>query len=752
MKQNERSIFRDLNKDNFIHYPFKETVTSTPHKISLMIQVVLGGVELPNTKEFNVIKRQFAVETSQIFDRMNRLVRAFIECKAYDCDAIGTRIGLELARAMTSRSWEGKPSQLLQVAGIGPVMMRKLVSAEIRTVLDLAGKDAAHIERILSRNPPFGKKIVDALAMFPRLILDARITGHHPWKTPDTKNPTVHVEATMGFANTKGVPKWPENKNPGPFVTFVAETSGGNLAHFWRGALKKFSKEDGNTYKVQFEVQLSDHDEQIICHFACEEIVGTLVSRSLKHDLPWSAFAPKPPPSPVVGVKSDDDVKVAAKKEDDDDDIKDEDMLQVIQYVEHGSNKSKPKAKQEDEDEFPLVEELLEHEADPQTGNGNDDLSQREPVRLANGKWMCNHACATRGTKAGKPCAHRCCREGLDNPRKLGPKKPKMKRENNEDAANQAAPSTQQAGRSTSVKRQKLGESSKPKSSGSKPPGSNPPSKKQATLLPARPKPRMSFEEMGYNMDDVKCIDLSNGDDNKDGQQEDDIQYQYTSSTSHRDNSRHGSSKEGKTEPSGSTAHQNDVDQFSVDKQPEEDEYGSDVFEDMMFPETAKQVLGSQEENTVNSDVFKLGASNETLFPGISKSFSNTKADARSGEMSPNTRKMFRESSRLLDLPMSSSFTNNDGQETFSLVKTHTQPQQPTEQVFSPPPRLYSDDLPKMWDPEDDELAMAKSMTIAETAAQTEPMVVDTPNDEPEWLNEFESDFVDEFRGFVNFT
>ena len=48
-----------------------------------------------------------------------------------------------------------------------------------------------------------------------------------------------------------------------------------------------------------------------------------------------------------------------------------------------------------------------------------DGPQNNEPTRLPNGRWMCNHRCANGVlTSRGKPCLHRCCRDGLKNPAK----------------------------------------------------------------------------------------------------------------------------------------------------------------------------------------------------------------------------------------------------------------------------------------------------------------------------------------------
>jgi len=66
---------------------------------------------------------------------------------------------------------------LQQLAGIGPVIVRKLMNANIRTVEDLEATDAARIERTLSKNPPYGLNLLKQLKEFPRLAVAVKAIG-----------------------------------------------------------------------------------------------------------------------------------------------------------------------------------------------------------------------------------------------------------------------------------------------------------------------------------------------------------------------------------------------------------------------------------------------------------------------------------------------------------------------------------------------------------------------------------------------
>lgn len=420
-RTHERDVFRELNKSPFIAYPIKETVNTTAHKASLLVQAALGCVDMSNVPE--AVRRQINMDTGLLFERMHRLVRAVVECKASDLDGVTCRVALDLARSMTARTWEGKPMQLTQVPHIGPVFMRKFVASGITTVHGLVETGASNIERILSRNPPFGKKMADELAHFPCLTLEARIAIEAPRAFNPGKQPVARIDAVLGFSNTVGKPKW---RGKIPSVTFMAETTEGVLAHWWRGSLKKFKEENEHKFSLPFEVELSDVTEKIICHFACEDIVGTIVTKTLEHGLPVSAF-PSKESTPQLSRTSG---KSATPMMDDD--IRDDDLLEIT--TKKGRRQSEACLVIPEDSDGESQQPVMDRDRKSHI----DDLAQKrkaafsssqgsekentpwQPIQLPNGKFKCNHACADAGLKNGngKACAHRCCREGLDVPRK----------------------------------------------------------------------------------------------------------------------------------------------------------------------------------------------------------------------------------------------------------------------------------------------------------------------------------------------
>ncbi|KAK2627341.1 hypothetical protein QTJ16_003307 [Diplocarpon rosae] len=432
MKQNERPYLREFNKSPFIKYPIRESVTATPHKVSLLIQVQLGGIDDPTEKGFMSVKRQFGTDKNIIFERAQRLVRCVIDCKTYDNDSISTRHALDLARSLSAGFWEYSNLQLRQIHQIGPVATRKLVSKNVHSIEELAKMDTGSIERILSKNPPFGKKTRDIISGFPQLRVAGEIVGLVT--SNQTASPEVNVKVRIWYDNIT-TPVWNGRKL---YVTFMAETTDGFVVHFWRGNISKLEK----AIEANFSAKLLSPDVDIKCWIACDEIVGTFRSCVLRHSIPASNFPKRP--TQVESKKAQADnagTNFEGMDEFGSDEVDDYEMLAAVDGIE--------KAKSYDyTDEFIDIEEaeLIAKAAEEEPKNSSVSKEPEkakitretqilEPFQMANGKWTCNHVCRnSQLLKNGQPCKHLCCREGLDKPRKIK-RKSKLKLASNYDSS-----------------------------------------------------------------------------------------------------------------------------------------------------------------------------------------------------------------------------------------------------------------------------------------------------------------------------
>ncbi|KAI0973513.1 hypothetical protein F4678DRAFT_471254 [Xylaria arbuscula] len=412
-KPTERAIFRELNKSPLILHPIRETLTLTWHKIFMIVQIFLGGVELPADKDANIIRQDLMRERRMVFDRLKRLVRCVIDCKAFDGDGPGTLAALELSRSIEAQAWEDKPAQLSQIPGFGPVAVRKWISHGIHTVLGVADQSIIDIERVASRNPPYGRNVQKVLDKFPRLTLKVHIVESRASDSESNEAISVTIKACLGHHNTRASPYW---KDKTPALTFIALTSNGNLAYFWRGNIKKLEK--SSPLDLKFPVALTEPNQTILCRLSCENIVGTQVTQTLEPNIPESVFTNK------VSQKAQSTVyRASAPYVEDYEDISDEAMLEALEPLRSlGLEPSQelPEYLDDFEEDFPLIDELL-FQADERA-----ESSEPTPAKMGNGKYICNHHCHNGGlTKLGKPCNHKCCREGIDKyrPPKIEPGK-----------------------------------------------------------------------------------------------------------------------------------------------------------------------------------------------------------------------------------------------------------------------------------------------------------------------------------------
>jgi|TARA_R110002003_G_scaffold118_4_gene10543 ATP-dependent DNA helicase HFM1/MER3 len=134
-----------------------------------MIQAILGAADISWDGENAKHRQQFTTETSIVFKNIGSLIRCIIDCQIYLGDSISIHSALMLERSLGSRTWDDSPLQMKQIDGIGPIAVRKLVNAGIRSMEDLEACDAHRIETLLGRNPPFGMKVLELAKGFPKL-------------------------------------------------------------------------------------------------------------------------------------------------------------------------------------------------------------------------------------------------------------------------------------------------------------------------------------------------------------------------------------------------------------------------------------------------------------------------------------------------------------------------------------------------------------------------------------------------------
>ncbi|MCJ1402260.1 Sec63 [Xylographa trunciseda] len=437
----EKSLYKHLNSASGIKFSIKVDIAISAQKRSIILQAELGGVDFPTDERYGKHKKQYQQDRATLFTHAHRLVRCIIDCQIHLQDGPATRHALELARSLSAKVWDNSPLQMKQVPSLGPVSVRKLVTAGINSLESLEATEPHRINTILSKQPGFGEKILAVLQNFPKLRVLVKMTGKD---LKPEEPPKVRLKAEVGFMNEK-VPAVFNRKSI--YICFLAERSDGLLIDFRRMSAKKL----GNGEDVFLSAELQKEGQYITCYVMCDEIgniypscwlvvdvtdrleAGTLRSAEVKPQLPASAFpsistiVPMSMPSKVaqdinVPIGRWNNVKIGGyvgdlkhTEEFPDDDIDDQDLLAAVDELDFT-----------DVDAFDAKGQHATTVA-PVKAPSNSQGREWEPQRMKNGKWSCNHKC-----KDKSACKHLCCRDGVDK----APKAPKCVKQYTDPKAN----------------------------------------------------------------------------------------------------------------------------------------------------------------------------------------------------------------------------------------------------------------------------------------------------------------------------
>ncbi|XWW98843.1 hypothetical protein V2A60_006846 [Cordyceps javanica] len=286
----ERTWLRYINEHTGIPYPIREPVTEPWHKVSLLVQIDLSGQPWP-ARLTQAARRELLNDRKPIYRVFDFVLRCTIDVLGHRGDGRGVSVGLDVLRSLHAKVWEGSGggvgvgNELLQIEGIGEARLRKLADAGVRTVRRLAGLECYHIERLMSRNPPYGQSLLRQLAGFPLLTLRAESLGEAPpppqqQQQQRTGRGLRMVRVVMGFEN-KAVPAW---KGKTPWVSCVVEglegTEKGRLLWFWRGSVKRLDVSGGK--EVVVGITGYQGCKLIRVTLACEVLVGTMVQKDFE--------------------------------------------------------------------------------------------------------------------------------------------------------------------------------------------------------------------------------------------------------------------------------------------------------------------------------------------------------------------------------------------------------------------------------------------------------------------------------------
>ncbi|UNI18190.1 DNA helicase [Purpureocillium takamizusanense] len=278
LRRGEKGLFREVNDHLPIPYPIKENLSEPWHKAFLLVQLRLQCIPWPNKLAVEA-RHQLYGERKRMDSIIETALRCIVDILGSRRDGRGVGVALDVLRSVMAGVWEGSDNELLQIEGIGPQRKERLIEANVKTVKELTRLDFWHIERLLSRNPPFGQQMLHKLAGFPLLTLQVELVqnssrpqvepvlDHGCGLRPPSRAAWI-ARMTLNYEN-KAPPSWGKNT---PWTTVMIEGDDGRLMYFWRGSVKRLT--GGKELITSLDPKKR---EELKVTFACEGIVGTIV-------------------------------------------------------------------------------------------------------------------------------------------------------------------------------------------------------------------------------------------------------------------------------------------------------------------------------------------------------------------------------------------------------------------------------------------------------------------------------------------
>ncbi|KAI5268938.1 P-loop containing nucleoside triphosphate hydrolase protein [Aureobasidium subglaciale] len=451
----EKQLYKELNDMPEIRFPIKVDLSAAAHKVSLVIQSVLGGLSHVTDQPNHRV--QHSIDQGLIFQHVHRLIRCIVDCENCGKDSIGIRNSLMLSRSLAARVWDDSPMVLQQIEQIGPVALRKLVSARITTMDEFTNTDPGRLELVLNKAPPFGMTLHCRAQTFPKLRVGLQVTGQPIVKTQE--HVVVKLKIDFGFLNKKTPTQY---RNKPVFVIVLLGTSDGEMMSFLRlryaqeqPARRDKTSNAVNSAKklerinpINTTAYLTSPTQLIECYVMCDELAGTMQQAVLKPNVPVSAF--QSIKDNTADVSKDERFAGRTRIVDTTGNVETPQVNLSIDEWDDGGLKDDDFIHAEPKEDGYMDVDALEQPIFGQktTGKARNKAyvttvgEDPEEQRLENGRFACSHRC-----KDKTACKHQCCKEGLG-------KKSKPRARKTKDSEPSAPAAKSKAFSSTSTKAQ----------------------------------------------------------------------------------------------------------------------------------------------------------------------------------------------------------------------------------------------------------------------------------------------------------
>ncbi|XP_042540517.1 probable ATP-dependent DNA helicase HFM1 [Dipodomys spectabilis] len=168
LRINEKKTLNTLNKSPnriTIRFPMDGRIKTTEMKVNCLIQAQLGCIPI---QDFALTQ-----DTSKIFRNGSRIARWLSDFVAAQEKKFAVLLNsLILAKCFRCKLWENSLYVSKQLEKIGITLSNAMVNAGLTSFKKIESTDARELELILSRHPPFGTQIKEAVMYLPKYELE----------------------------------------------------------------------------------------------------------------------------------------------------------------------------------------------------------------------------------------------------------------------------------------------------------------------------------------------------------------------------------------------------------------------------------------------------------------------------------------------------------------------------------------------------------------------------------------------------
>ncbi|XP_063933592.1 probable ATP-dependent DNA helicase HFM1 isoform X2 [Zophobas morio] len=170
LRTKEKSILNALNNSKTLplRFKIKGKIKTVSQKINCLLQATLGSVQI---SDYGLM--QDSQRAMNVAQRISRCLHDIIYLQCSDPKTLVT--ASVLLQTFRAQMWFDSKYLARQLDKIGPSLATTFVSAGLHSLSAIENVDPQRVELLTGRKPPFGKNVLQQLALFPKFILSFEI-------------------------------------------------------------------------------------------------------------------------------------------------------------------------------------------------------------------------------------------------------------------------------------------------------------------------------------------------------------------------------------------------------------------------------------------------------------------------------------------------------------------------------------------------------------------------------------------------